>query len=367
MRGVLVASLVLATGCDRVFGLATVDAGVDSPDGAIGPDAQTCFGSHLVTFCLQAPPLDRFDVIPSTEDMIDTDSAACIAHSGPADLCVVAAGTFRIQGALHAIGSRPLVLVAISSLEISSTGLVDVSSTRTLAGAGAEPTDCLPFTTTATTSGGGAGGSFAGSGGNGGSANGAKASAIGTAGHLRGGCSGSRGGGGTNTGNALSGHGGGAVYLMAGASIAIAGTVDASGGGGAGGIGTNPAAGGAGGGGSGGMIGIEAPAVAITGFVFANGGGGGEGGGSTSAGNGAAGAEPTAPDVPAAGGANLSMNGGDGGDGAFLTTRNGKLGATPMALPIPSSYGAGGGGGGIGVILVYPVQTFGMNVSPPPG
>jgi hypothetical protein len=340
-----------APGCRSILGFedptAYVDAGSPDPD---EPDARPvwCYGSDegLVKPCFAEEPRGELELPP----MIDSDaSPLCTATvSGGEGLCVIAAAAIDAGGVVRATGSRPVVLVATSSIAIHAT--LDAASHRSPSppfrsvsvGAGASDDGCDPGIAPGA-SGGGAGGSFAGAGGNGGDgagvgdSRGRPGATMAAVTALRGGCSGQGGASGTP---GQGGHGGGAIYLIAVTEIAIAGSLNASGEGGHPGL-ANAAGGG--GGGSGGMIGLDAPRIVNNGVVFANGASGGEGSGSTTAGapgpepSGAAGSPPPL---------SATATGGDGGRGSADGLADG--GAAPAG-----SSGGGGGGGGIGVIRVW--------------
>ena len=335
-----------------------LDAPVDAPEMVTvdaPPDAAPCYGAGLITICPSAPVTDSLAITANTT--LDTDtSPLCIVYSGgELDVCVVAATTISIAATqrLHAIGTRPLVLLATGAMTIDGT--LDVTF-----GAGANPATCVA-PTAATGKQGGAGGSWQGRGGSGGNAvsgTGPVAAPGTTTVALRGGCRGGSGAGGGSPG--AGGSGGGAVYLIA-QSIAIDGAINASGAGGA--RGRN--ASGGGGGGAGGFIGLDAPAimVATDARVFANGGGGGEGGTPNKDGN--SGSTPNDPGTATggAGGANHGGNGGAGAAGTLLDGDDGRAGGTCDR----GGASGGGGGGGAGFIYVYPAQVLGGTVSPAPG
>ncbi len=286
-------------------------------------------------------------------------------------LCVIAATSFTIDSGvtLTIEDSDPVAIVATGSITISGT--LDVSSKHTgpVLGAGGDDVACdsstLDGMDSGNSGGGGAGGSFTSKGGDGGDgdntavAGGTATPAVAAPSYLRGGCRGGVGGdgaGGTTRANA--GDGGGAVYLVAGATITVTGTIDASGAGGRPG-GLN--LGGGAGGGSGGMIAFYAMAIDTTGAsIFANGGGGG--GGGNAGVDGLGGHEPSSPTATPSGGTGAS--GGNGGDGAFGTTaaQSGTNGSSAGA----NTCGGGGGGGGIGVIRVVSGQSLAGSVSPAP-
>jgi hypothetical protein len=363
------------------------DAGDSMPpdgSGASGtPDADAvhvCLGT-FVKVCADAPrgSLNLMTGMIDTSDV--STSSKCLPATAyttePAvDACVIAGQTIAIPSGntVSVTGRRRLILLADETLTIAGT--LDVAGHRRgLSGPAADSGPCpTNFTnpTTATEGGGGWGGTFGESGNNGGNTpgggmgGGAGSQLPITA--LGGGCPGGTGannGGGNGGGSG--GHGGGAVLLLAGQSITIGGTVNASGAGGTGG----KARGGGGGGGSGGMIVLEAPILKISGKCFANGGGGGEG--SSGAFDGAGGGESSAPDAAGNGGASISV-GGSGGAGGVGTTasKTGSNGSTITAgnPPVTDTGGGGAGGGAVGVIKILsadPGNTSDLKkVSPPP-
>lgn len=369
MHGPWIATLLLATGCQAVFGLddprpRDVDGGVD---GSVEP--KLCWGTD-VQICLPGPASGSLDLSGSLDTATSSRCAPSITG-----YCVIAASQITIASAatLDVTGPRPLVLIANETITVAGTLDVAAHAAPRKPGPGASALTCPGFPIAPSTQGGGAGGTFAGTGGAGAGNNdtppdtGGTPAAVTTVSGLRAGCPGQAGGGASN-GFGLGGLGGGAVLLAAGAKIEIRGRVDASGAGGNGGAcqapcsTDGPNAYGGGGGGAGGMIVLEAPAIENTGVVYADGGGGGEGASRSQ--NGIAGVDP-AGTAPALGGDGPATHGGNGGNGAFGPARNGAIG-----LPGDSSNpgGGGGGGGGAGVIRVHGAAgiTGGGSVSPPP-
>ncbi len=353
---------------DGPGGDAVADAGVDAPPDAspdappdASPDAPPdapvdamppCFGSRLVQVCPTVTPTGALDL---DDGQIDTDnSPLCASFASPNGTtgCLVAANAITENGGVvvTAIGSRPLILLAVTTITVTGSAVIDVAShVGGSVGAGSL-SSCTPGALPSGV-GGGYGASFGGRGGGGG-ASGGTSPPVPAITSLTGGCAGSDGAGATPGGG---GRGGGAVYLLAGTALTISGgvTIDASG---ASGRGAN--AGGAGGGGSGGSIGIEAPVITISGGarLFANGGAGG--GGSSLAG-GAAGTDSTSPTTAAVGGAGGALLGGDGGGGSHGTTLSGSAGGGLLG-------GGGGGGGGAGVITVHGTTLMVSVVPSPP-
>jgi hypothetical protein len=328
------------------------------PDGSPGSEgAPPCFGDSLIKVC----PTKINGLLTLGSVNTDTD-ARCDNVGQPAgpEVCVIAAADIMIGDAV-ATGSRPLVLVAVSAIDVQ--GVLDVSSHVGGVGAGADFAACAagPGGNDTLGGGGGAGGSFTGAGGNGANGGGGVAGGTATPGQnmlvgVRGGCAGARGGNATPTD--AGGDSGGAVYLIAGTFITVSGGIYAGGAGGQGGLAHN----GGYGGGSGGLIGLEAQGINLAGSasVAANGGGGGEGGSTQAGTNGNPGHDGSHDSTLAVGGTGATSSGGDGGDGAAGTT-------SAMAGLNGNGSGAGGGGGGGSAGIVWVTATpMGGTISPPP-
>jgi len=342
--------------------LVDADAPVSS-DASVPADASPgCFG-QLINICLSAVPVQPLNIQDVTT--IDTDtSSMCSADTNRSEYCVLAATDITVGAALRATGTRPLILLASGTLRSRASGVIDVGSHRVRPqgspeiGAGADPAACAVGTLPGN-SGGGAGGSFVGSGGAGGFNNGLDGSAPGLPSapvtfitDVRGGCAGQDG-----SGHAAKGHGGGAVFLIANVSIIVDGLINAAGEGGA-----ESAAGGGGGGGAGGMIGLDAPTVTVTSLLLASGGGGGGGGGALGGAPGP-GADPTT--VGAAAGGVGTGEGGIGGNGSEpQSAGSGAMGQPGFSSDLDSN-GGGGGGGGAGIIKAPAAATFAVATSPP--
>lgn len=329
------------------------DGGADAPDMMMtSEDGASCYGTGLVRACFAAPPSGARTV----DAAINTDTSnLCDTDARNSAWCVIAGSTISVQGTVLVTGSKPLVLLATQSIDV--TGTLDAASHRGgTTGPAANAAGCNAGTP-AGTSGGGAGGSFGARGGAGGGTAGS-ATNGGVSGNAitptvaHGGCAGQNGNGGSA---GVAGAGGGAVYLIAESTITIAGVINASGAGGTNGV---MSASGGGGGGSGGLIGLDAPTVTNNGLIFANGGGGGEGSGQTTAG--APGGDPVAG-AGGTGGGNLSTNGGNGGAGQGGATATPGDGGNGTA-----TGGGGGGGGGVGVIRDDRGAISGGTVSPDP-
>lgn len=350
--------------CNATSGFCQPDGSGNGKDAAI----DGCYGTAPFTICFATPPSGSIEVwfstvLNTTTGAVTGTQLSCTPPmSGGDDYCVVAADTISVSAGLRAIGSKPLVLVAATSIRVLSQGRIDAGSYLSpieSVGAGANPAGCnagTPAATTNGTSGGGAGGSFMGSGGTGGAGggdNGGPGGQPGTASAttpIHGGC---RGQDGAGVDGAPGGSGGGAVFLIAGDTITVDGTIHA--GGEAGGGGGSPASGG-GGGGAGGMIGLDAPSIAVLGGFDANGGGGGGGAGDDMPGSPGRDGNP-APD--AFGGGGYPGLGGNGGAGSP------RMAAGPGGAGEAGSAGNGGGGGGGGAGLIKgPPARLGPNVSP---
>jgi hypothetical protein len=342
-----------------------IDAGVDAPPDA----AQLCFGSFVQVCFTAASDVPTAAVSLNDRDLDTDDVNMCNQRNNKAgSFCVVAGDGLVLDAGktLRAHGSKPLILLSTTAVDLE--GVVDVSSTgHALAtqGAGAASAAGCPGAGVARGNSGGAGGSFAGVGGDGqrlDTANSPTAApAVAFPNVLRGGCSGGNGAKGDvpDLGGA-GGSGGGAVAII-GPSIVINNKIDASGAGGSGGpIGKS----GGGGGGSGGMIVVDVPMDKITrgasGMLYANGGGGGEGG-VDPAGAGLDGAAPAGPTPSAPGGS--SVNGNDGGNGGQGSSGSDLGGATS---PGQAGGGGGGGGGGGAAGYVYAPGITGSTVISPP-
>ncbi len=318
---------------------AAVDAMIDAP-----PMGANCFGHGFTVVCPKIVPTTAYSISATT--MVDTSvgSSDCLELMPANDtVCVVGGTKVTISSFLKAHGSRPLVVLSLSTLDVISE--IDVNSAKDSPGAGATGAGCTGTAPTLA-GGGGYGGSFGGKGGNGGATvppGGAAGDAfVPTA--LRGGCPG--GAGKDPTG--FVGLGGGAVALIAVDAISVLGTINASGTYGSGGV---SGASGGNGGGAGGMIVFDSATLGVGAIaqIFANGGGGGEGT-SSSGTTGGDGADPSSTTAGGHGG-NGTSSGGNGGDGATLGTARDPVDAESGGDGTTTG-GAGGGGGGFGVIKV---------------
>jgi hypothetical protein len=319
---------------------------VDSPNGTF------CYGhpDGLGEICLASRPTGSLLVTATTTINTDTDPACRPVSLVDGEVCVIAVDAIDIRsgGTLRTYGSRPLVLIGVTAIQVN--GILDASSHGTLSslrGAGGDYLGCNAGIAP-TTLGGGAGGSYrvsgaAGAFGNGQVTGGGMAGAIDQVLAVRGGCIGQTG---ESSSSGPGGAGGGAVYLISDHAVTLGpnGGINASGAGGPGGA-SKPSGGN--GGGSGGLIGIDAlNIVDAGGFLLADGGGGGCGGGGPSAGG--AGTDPSHGVLPSGCTTNIFS----GGYGGYLAQ-----------LPMEGSAGdpgsgGGGGGGGFGVIFLRPITAI---------
>ena len=334
----------------------------------INDDDLICYGAANARVCFDSPPTGNLLVNGS----VDTDGATCLATQPTGwtttqdAACFIAAGSITVNGATTVFGSRPLVIVAATTLTVNAN--LDASSHQggTTHGPGTPPATCAGTNPVSGNGagGGGAGGSFltiggaGASGDNTASAGGTPAAAVTAPTKIRPGCAGQTGG--TNTVGGTTGSPGGmyggALYLVSGGNMTIANniTVNVSGAGG----GPSNAKGGGGGGGSGGMLQIFVGGNTLTTggntALIANGGGGSGGGDNNSGGS--AGQDPTAANYNQAtpGGPGAGSNKGGTGFGLGNAATGGVAGN--------SNEGGGGGGGGGGYILSN--KSFGTaNVS----
>jgi hypothetical protein len=331
-----------------------------------------CLGEGAYRACV--PPPSAAVSIPA--GLLDTDTSALCADDQPADWltagqpasCFVIATqiTSSGNGAIVVTGSRPLVLFATTSINLSNN--LDAASHRGgSAGPGASPREpqCAPAQNGRNSSGsgggGGAGASFLSRGGNGGSggtgqtlvAGGVGAAASPPPTRLQGGCKGGNGGRGEAQGNnaGAGGQGGGAVYLVAGTTIDLRGRViNVSGAGAAAKKQVADSAGG-GGGGSGGMIKLHAPTITTNAStrLIAHGGGGSSGASDAKVAGDGDDPDPATLDQAAGG----SGGGGNGGKG---------FARAPATAGGNGGNNKGGGGGGGGGGFVQSNQPFGAAV-----
>jgi hypothetical protein len=370
-RVLLVVAVMGLPACNSILGiggfqLSPADAGQDAfvPQDAPKLDGlgAMCMGSGLLNVCFDPPSTD----VILGAGTLDTDTdARCLTRPQPSGgtVCTIVGSNVTVTGTVIVTGSRPLVIIATTMITIANAAVLDVSSTTVAPirnGPAAGLTPCATGTDgTAVSSNGGAGASFSFNGGAGGRGKDLTVTlpgpVVGVT-SVRGGCA-----GGTGAGNqaglvgGVGGAGGGAVYLIAAASIVVTGNIYASGAGGAGGLQRR----GGGGGGSGGLIGLEAPTITVTGTVTANGGGGGGGGGATTASLLGDDGTTYSYNVSAQGGARVQSNGAIGGNGASVSSPNGNAGGNN------ANYGAGGGGGSVGLVWVKGAIT-GNKISPSP-
>lgn len=359
------------------------DATSDALEGDAGPDAPTCrlWSPHHFDPC-DVPAFQSSFVIDenatfdtttgilvegATQITVDSDVIELPAGNqvrvwSVIDLTIAQAVTLRVTG------QHPLLIAAEGQIVVR--GLIDAASRGTSRGGGSRVVPCSNLIDGASNdsgTGGGAGGSFRGRGGNGsygdedpGVAGGVGATPVPSPTEVRGGCDGGRGGPDTSSGTngrAVGGLGGGAIQLSARLGITVSGVIHAGGGGGRGAP-ANTASGG-GGGGSGGFVGLDAPSILVDGATLAANGGAG-GGSAPFAGAGTAGGDAMSSTQPAtcgaSGNATCGIEGGPGSAGGMID------GTTVTATDI---CGGGGGGGGAGYILWWTSMPIGQVTASP--
>ena len=367
--------LVLIAACSfKTHEVASTDGGGDA---APLIDAPMCQFSSQTDTCALGNPTN--DLTLSGSNTYDTDTGLLDGLAAPHMHLTGQAGTFdaiivrnfhmTLGSSLRATGSLPLGIIAIGSINLDATTLIDVG----VGGAGAR-TSCDSGAVAGQDDSGGAagggGGGYGGTGGRGGDGDSDGNGSMGGAGGAAaapapegplGGCPGAHGGMGDVAGGA-GGASGGALYLAAKLAITLASSAGIQAGGGGGGPGLvgggtfdNGDTGG-GGGGAGGMIFLESPTVHALGVLAANGGGGGEASGNGEAGN--PGSDAILGTAAASGGHGGSSTGTDGGNGGAGT------GAAQSVTTIQSG-GGGGGGGAVGIILLRATDLQVGTVSPP--
>jgi hypothetical protein len=356
------------------------DAGIGAPDARVAIDAGgpldgceewTPRPTHFDPCDLPAPSA-LLDLNAIGDYVYDTDQGTLhygllpIAHAsvelpGTPPVRAISVSGLRVSNVsrLRVVGSRPLLVASWSTIEVNGT--IDVSSTPTGSGAGADTGACndpQPGGQNDGGGGGGGGGGFRGKGGEGGDGSssgnnegGTEGAGVPTPGTVRGGCPGASGGqGNAGNGSGAGGAGGGALQLTARTSIDIEGRLHAGGSGGGGANGSLGSRAGGGGGGSGGLLDLEAPAISFgsNAIVAANGGGGGEG---TQGAPARPGDNGQISADPAVGGTGGSDEGGAGGAGSAGGSRDGSAGIDGIPDGVDES-GGGGGGGGAGYIIL---------------
>lgn len=342
--------VLLASGCADFAGIG--DPAPRQPD---APEVPCVVGG--LDLCLFARPQTELNI--NIDLAIDTTrDCNLIIYMPPApSVCVIYASNINISATVSANGTRALVLAASNSIDISGT--VDVSAYRALGNTPAGANDPSCMTNYPSNYGGGAGGSFAGKGGNGGTGVGGTASnqgataapAVPRPANVRGGCAGGA-------------KPGGGVWLAAGTEIRVGATgrVLANGAGGRGDFDFS-----SGGGGSGGMIRVAAPHLVLAGVLTANGGGGAEGYDTDNGNNSPAsnGADGTIGTTRAKGGGGTSSVAGDGGAGSAGSALDGINGNNSTGTAVEATGGAGGGGAGFVHLVSESIDNM-ATISPPP-
>src|SRR5690242_1296849 len=170
-------------------------------DGTIGTEQSlpVCYGTGLgVQVCPATPPASALMLIGTKTYDTDMGSQDCATLIGPTmnDYCVVAGKSITINGFVYAHGTRPLLLLSLTTLDVFGT--IDVashnSSSPQLVGAGGDDGRCGGQQAIHST-GAGFGGTLGTKGGNGGTtmADDGWAEAVQTITTLHGGCGGGYG------------------------------------------------------------------------------------------------------------------------------------------------------------------------------
>jgi len=316
-------------------------------------------GTADVTFGVTAIDTSALTVSPPLASGARLYAAPQDAAGSPPELAILEVHSLVIGGVLTVRGSRPLVIIAATTISVDATILASAQHEQPGPG-GAGPSEGAGAggdgNASASCDDGGAGAAFGGGGAAGGLGCGPQpgtGSMYGTATLevLQGGS-----GGGTGSQCSTGGAGGGAIQLSAGTSINLGAMIAVGGGGGGGGrqcMANVWSAGG--GGGSGGAIFLQALAISGAGSLAANGGGGG--GGSSNPTSGSAGNDASGFGVAT------------GGPPAFPAGGGGNGAATSAAQAGEDDAGgnAGGGGGGVGrIVLAIPaVASVTVQSSPP--
>ena len=325
---------------------------------------------YLPSACNQLT--DRPDLIVSTAELVDTSTdlncTSIVAQATAPEICVLRFRSITIKPGqtLTAVGSRVLALVADRAITIE--GVLDVSSSYQVFGAGGglvisggAGNDPQGAGGAGAKGSGGAGGSAQADGGasNGGSATQPPAATNELVGGAR--------GGGNNTGQNLSqfnsGAGGGAATLISCRdTVAVPGLVDAGGAGGRFGtfVGTELTYQPPGGGGAGGTVILQGMNVSVTGQLFANGGGGGAVKyGAPQMQDASNGKDGTRSKTAAQGGMSDVAGEGIGGTGGADTAAQGGPGRRPTA-----NGKAGAGGGSAGYLMVFTPEGTAPTLTP---
>lgn len=366
-----------------------LDADAQPLDMGLGPDG----GDAAVSPDVPVTPVDA-GLVPFTVPPLNVDPTTLTATTALRVSCAVVLDTQRLRfdrscgGPLPAVvlrtqaaGAPELAVVAVSRLEVTNfgnievrgpraavfvvfgeaqiDGVIDVSANTAAAGPGAGAGALCGMGASGGSGGvergGGAGGALATSGGAGGDG-GDESTGAGRSiawsdldlEPLRGGCPG--GNGGTNSASSvgLGGGGGGALQISASVQVRVGAGGALYAGGGAG-SGASVRRGGGGGGGSGGGILLDAPTVILTGTIRANGAGGGAGGADRNVAGSARPGETGRDDAPD-GGSDTERQGGQGGDGSGFFRPDGE--DADDGAESGQGAGGGGGGGGAGIVRV---------------
>src|SRR5262249_5965098 len=106
----------------------------DARPDTLPADARVCFGAAPFTVCFTTPPIGSIDV--SLAPTFTTDAGTVMGTqlnggappSGGPGYCVIAADTITINQPLRAVGAKPLVLLAVTSIGVANN--IDVGSHR---------------------------------------------------------------------------------------------------------------------------------------------------------------------------------------------------------------------------------------------
>jgi len=356
--------------------VAVIDGAPDAPaawDVAHVPPSVTMAFAATSNVSIAAASLDTGGgAIPPTASFLLPADAMLFASpqdGGGPELAILEVGSLTITGSLRVTGSRPLVIIAGTTIVASD---IDASAVKSAPGGGGYAPGMGPGA-----GGGGAvaGNDDAGGGGGGfGTAGGAgqtSGTAAGAAGALYGTADLAQLDGGSGGGAMApacpgypAGAGGGAIQLTARTSIEIDGSVRVNGGGGAGGVDCSGTGTSGAGGGAGGAIYLQAPQLLGAGMLLAQGGGGGGATDVATQGLGGDGADGATTIMAASGG--TAQGTGVSGESNVGAT-GGWRDAGPAALIALSgqmSGNGGGGGGSVGRIVIRSASAGAVSASP---
>src|ERR1043165_5771168 len=130
----LLPSLALCAGCSSLLGFEDFHTVTGQGDASMPADAtdamqdasDLCYGA-LSPICLGAQPTGSLTLDTPINTGTDSRCPVIAQAAGPA-LCVLASGVIAVNGNVTVTGTRPLVLLAQTSITI--TGTLDASSKR---------------------------------------------------------------------------------------------------------------------------------------------------------------------------------------------------------------------------------------------